>query len=400
MVCKRCNRVDGPVVNYPKLNLKRKLLLKTADKNRMSIWVTNARGTLFVFKDITNIIDKVVGDNINSCQWGELQQIKRIETPEGGWDENKGNKSEILTENNQYKMSNVVNKSPFLKTATTRSVKRGGDMAKLESGINDLNLSVKVPTPKLDPKHKAGEKARKQWSKPIVKEALTVTEFNNVSKDTQFVKRADILLDSSDARQTVIQANPVDEQADKWCANEESIYTFVRNGKIMKIGGTRASMKERFGSYLCGHHVSERGKSDKMSVTNAYIYHTIETDLLEDDDSKWEIYTFSIPHHEITVPFMGKDICIKAQVYHGLESHAIEVYKNLAGSKPQFSFNSDPSYHKNINKMNVTELIYECESAGLDPYQSINVKSGPNKGNARPKLKKELKRMLTEIKNI
>ena len=256
-----------------------------------------------------------------------------------------------------------------------------------------VSLSAAAP---LEPKHQAGVKARKEWSKPVDEKALTIWKFNTISSDTQFVKRADIVLDSSPDRQTVIQAIPIAEQIDKWCTSEESIYTFVRNGKIMKIGGTRVSMKERFGSYLCGHHVPQREKSGKMSVTNAYLYHTIEADLLANDDSKWEIFTFPIPPQEITVEFMGKALSIKAQIYHGLESHAIDEYRKVAGSNPQFSVNSDPAYRQKIKKMKHAELLRECESAGFDPYQSVKVKSGPNKGKAKPKLVGELRLMLTE----
>ena len=48
------------------------------------------------------------------------------------------------------------------------------------------------------------------------------------------------------------------------------------NDYIIKIGGTRTGLKERCGSYLCGHHVEERDKSGDCSKTNAYIYNTFE----------------------------------------------------------------------------------------------------------------------------
>jgi hypothetical protein len=48
------------------------------------------------------------------------------------------------------------------------------------------------------------------------------------------------------------------------------------NGYIIKIGGTRTGLKERCGSYLCGHHIEERDKSGDCSKTNAYIYNTFE----------------------------------------------------------------------------------------------------------------------------
>ena len=43
-----------------------------------------------------------------------------------------------------------------------------------------------------------------------------------------------------------------------WNLNAKVIYAIVRDGKIMKLGGTRTGMKDRWGSYLCGHCVPQR----------------------------------------------------------------------------------------------------------------------------------------------
>jgi hypothetical protein len=256
--------------------------------------------------------------------------------------------------------------------------------------VPDLDIDIK--------KHKDGEKARKEWAKPIDEDVMSIKEFNEINSDTQFVKRANIVIDSSEERQTVIQAIPIRGETEKWSTSEESIYTFVRNGKIMKIGGTRVSMKERFGSYLCGHHVPQRKKSGKMSVTNAYLYHTIEADILNNEDSVWEIYTFPIPSQEITINFMGKQRIIKAQIYHGLESHAIEEYRKIAGTNPQFSANSDPKYASKIKNMAICQLIDECETLELDPYTTTLYVSGKNKGNPKPKSKDDLVQMIMDKK--
>ena len=45
---------------------------------------------------------------------------------------------------------------------------------------------------------------------------------------------------------------------------------------IVKIGGTRTGLKGRVSSYLCGHHIEERGKSGDCSKTNGFIYNTME----------------------------------------------------------------------------------------------------------------------------
>ena len=62
-----------------------------------NIWVSNSCGQLFIFKDVpiedgdidgwwdANEIDDVVGNNLNSCEWGEYESTKTIRTPRGGW---------------------------------------------------------------------------------------------------------------------------------------------------------------------------------------------------------------------------------------------------------------------------------------------------------------------------
>ena len=56
----------------------------------------------------------------------------------------------------------------------------------------------------------------------------------------------------------------------------EWLYLLVINNRIVKIGGTRTGIKGRIISYLCGHHIEERGKSGDCSKTNGFIYNTFE----------------------------------------------------------------------------------------------------------------------------
>ena len=64
----------------------------------MTIWVSNPCGQVFIFQNVydvgcnieewwhANNIDKVVGSNKSSCDWGEFNgEITRIETPADGW---------------------------------------------------------------------------------------------------------------------------------------------------------------------------------------------------------------------------------------------------------------------------------------------------------------------------
>ena len=205
--------------------------------------------------------------------------------------------------------------------------------------------TLKVITRALDvqnPKFTNGKNAREEWSRNIdPARLLSMAEYNKQCGNV-FVKAAEILLDNSSERQTVIQVNPTDAT---WNEHKEKIYTIVKNGKVVKIGGTRNGMKHRFTSYLCGHHVTERGKSGKMSVTNAHLYHSIEKDLL-DMESKWEFYTWELPITTIQVTILGENTKIAAQTYHAYESRCIEKYKNMTGNIPIFCHNCDPDYIK------------------------------------------------------
>ena len=188
-----------------------------------------------------------------------------------------------------------------------------------------------------------GENARKKWAKEINgdEKLLGMETFIKANPYcAHFVKTGDIVLDPNKRRQTTIMVNPCD--APLWEKKGEYIYLFLHNGKIIKIGGTRTSMKERFGSYLCGHHVRERGKSGRMSVTNAHLYHTIEKTLLNGD--KWEIWSWCLPGEAIEREIMGEQIEIKVQTYHAYESRTMKLFKELTGHYPLLSDNCDPSY--------------------------------------------------------
>lgn len=192
-------------------------------------------------------------------------------------------------------------------------------------------------------KFKKGEKARKRWAKNIKTDKLYSVEEFNIKCGNVFRLEAEIVLDTTKRRQTVIQANPVnkDDYSKLEC---EKIYILAKNGKVMKIGGTRSTMKERFGSYLCGHHVTERGKNQTCSLTNARIYHTIENDLLN-GDCIWELYVWELPRPPpLIINILGKDTKIEAQTYHAYESRSILKFKELTGKLPVLSDNFDPKY--------------------------------------------------------
>jgi hypothetical protein len=124
--------------------------------------------------------------------------------------------------------------------------------------------------------------------------------------------------------------------------DNEWIYLIVINNKIVKIGGTRTGLASRACSYLCGHHVPERNKSGKCSITNAHVYNTCHFYLT--NDYIIEMYAYKIPAVKVSLNAFDDDIDVSAQVYHAYESILLKKYKSITGHYPFLSDNADPNY--------------------------------------------------------
>lgn len=210
---------------------------------------------------------------------------------------------------------------------------------------NITTAPVGINSKKEHPKFVGGQSARAKWRKSLRNEKTTLSKYNELAGGV-FTKAADIVLDDSTKRRTIVDVDPVNKNL--WDAVRETIYLLVRDGELMKIGGTRTGMKERWGSYKCGHCVPERLDKKgmpypgKMSVTNAHIYHTLEEDLL--NGGKWEFWTWTLPTVKMTVDIMGTPTVVIAQTYHAYESRMIELFRNENGGIPQLCDNADPNY--------------------------------------------------------
>jgi hypothetical protein len=184
-----------------------------------------------------------------------------------------------------------------------------------------------------------------KWIKNIPFETCPlINEYNHIN---HFIKVADIVEDKdlkksgAKARKTVIKAEPV-ISAHEFGAKQEWLYIFTIDGHIVKIGGTRDSLKNRFASYLCGHHVPERGLSGKCSVTNAHIYNTFDHYLNE--GHKIEMWAYKLPEVQVTQTILGTDHTFAVQTYHKYESLFLRAFKKTYGSFPFLSDNADPEY--------------------------------------------------------
>lgn len=189
----------------------------------------------------------------------------------------------------------------------------------------------------------------KKWIKLIpINKTIPLEKYNR--KD-YFVPIADVVLDNeiymsgknqgNKKRNTLIKFDPIisKETFNKPC---EWLYLLVINGMIVKIGGTRTSIKGRIGSYLCGHHVEERGKSGDCSKTNGFIYNTFEFYL--NMGCTIQMYGYELPITEITIDIFGEKKAITAQTFHAYESTFLEDYKKNYGDYPILCDNCDPNY--------------------------------------------------------
>ena len=185
----------------------------------------------------------------------------------------------------------------------------------------------------------------KKWVKIIPDNNSPI--FSNYIRKDYFKLISNIILDTDKndkgikKRNTLIKFEPLIDN-DIFIRKTEWIYIFTINDKIVKIGGTRTGIKGRISSYLCGHHIEERGKSGDCSKTNGYIYNTFYYYLM--NGYKINMYGYELPSNEMIIKIIDKEVKIIPQTYHAYESTFIEDYKNNYGDYPYLCDNCDPNY--------------------------------------------------------
>jgi hypothetical protein len=189
----------------------------------------------------------------------------------------------------------------------------------------------------------------KKWVKLIsIDKTIPFYEYN---RREYFSPIADVVLDrdvfasgknqGNKKRNTLIQFVPT-IAIEEFNKKSEWLYLLLINDKIVKIGGTRTGLKGRVSSYLCGHHIEERGKSGDCSKTNGYIYNTFEFYL--NLGCRIQMFGYKLPKTEIQIEIFGKETNIVAQTYHAYESTFLEDYKKTYNEYPILSDNCDPDY--------------------------------------------------------
>lgn len=194
---------------------------------------------------------------------------------------------------------------------------------------------------------------KKKWIKLIPTDKTI--PFDDYTRKNYFIRIANVVLDNElftsgknqgkKKRNTLIQFVPT-ISTEAFNKKTEWLYLFVINGMIVKIGGTRTGLRGRVASYLCGHHIKERGKSGDCSKTNGFIYNTFEFYLKL--GCKIQMYGYELPKSEIAIEIFGKETKIKVQTYHAYESTFLEDYKKNYNEYPILSDNCDPDYKNNF----------------------------------------------------
>lgn len=166
--------------------------------------------------------------------------------------------------------------------------------------------------------------------------------FISYKRKNDFIHVSNVELDLETKRQTVIKFVPV-IHPELFNTKKEWIYLFTINDKIVKIGGTRNGLKERCESYLCGHHIKERGKKDKSSITNRYIYNTFDYYLQNKAEIK--MYAKELKSVKIIQKILDENIEISTQTYYAYESVYLHDFKKNNNNKfPILNNNCDRQY--------------------------------------------------------
>lgn len=204
-------------------------------------------------------------------------------------------------------------------------------MHELMNGINDMSIHIQ-------------SSVMKKWIKEIdFDKSVKMTDYN---RNSYFKPIMNIVLDNDmkngiKKRMTMIKFEPT-ISIEEYNSKTEWLYIFVIDGRIVKIGGTRTGIKGRVASYLCGHHVEERGKSGDCSKTNGFIYNTFEFYL--NLGCKIQMYGYKLPQITTVIDIFGEEVNVVSQTFHVYESKFLDDFKKKYNVYPVLSDNCDPNY--------------------------------------------------------
>ena len=170
----------------------------------------------------------------------------------------------------------------------------------------------------------------KGFEKSLV--GLLNTPDNFISK---YNKRPRNYINDENFDRILVDYKPVEGKEEDFKSTRGKIYTIVFNNKIVKIGQTSNTLKNRFSSYACGtRKYRERGT---CSVTNYQIMESAYAVLM--GGGSVEVYSYTVEPILQEINTFGESQKVYCKTEHHYESKLIELYVRQCGKRPQLSTN-------------------------------------------------------------
>lgn len=128
---------------------------------------------------------------------------------------------------------------------------------------------------------------------------------------------------------------PVSGSEFDWNMVPSKVYAITFDEKIVKIGQTSKTLKERFGSYACGtRQYRERGT---CSTTNFHLMEAAYAAIMMGQDVS--VYSFDVPKEVMELEVFGETVKEPVRIAHIYENVLLNQYKKIVGEFPVFSSN-------------------------------------------------------------
>ena len=229
--------------------------------------------------------------------------------------------------------SNLLNRLRKSKRARTQP-DRFTQLTPIEELVKNIkkdNISIKEP-------YLYNIKSYLEKNKSITRDIVYLNPeftrtFSGYKRRDNFEYYGDVLLTKASESNSKIKFKVLDGKMDL-VREHEWIYLFTVDDRVVKIGGTRLSLLDRFHGYQCGN-VSCQGTNKKIHDT-FYFYLLL--------GCKIKFYGIKLSSGDYISRILDYDIRIRQQIYHVYESVYIYDYLKQYRFKPILSQFADPKY--------------------------------------------------------
>ncbi len=177
----------------------------------------------------------------------------------------------------------------------------------------------------------------------------------------------------------------------------QNLYLFTVANQIVKIGGTKLSLSERFNGYQCGDDKCGRSQSS----TNQKIHNTFYFYLLLGCPIKF--YGMTLKSAKFLTNILDYEILVNTQVYHIYESVYIGDFKIQYNFFPPLSKLSDPKFNpiktikykpgnRKLSQANYQTPVKQTASSTNNSMVTMNLASNMTYAPKRPTAKLNINR--------